>query len=301
MKFLITGSGGFIGGQVSEFLARDGHDIIAIYRKSMPPQHEYRAKVMAVKADLVNGLDEVGKADIIIHAAALTHLVLDSTAADYLNSNGIGMLRLVDYAKRVQPKLTIYFSTLSVHGEAETEELTENTPLYAPGLYGATKYMGELMFEEAGLPAITLRLPGVVGAGHFSPWIGRVLTQALANEPIQIYNSASLFNNIVDTTELHRFVIHSINHGFGGFGLYNLAASDPMRLREVVDLILSLSGSSSKIIEHESTKHSFSISTEKIEQELGYKPTATEDMVRRYVIHNLQSRAHLSGEMSSIR
>ena len=98
------------------------------------------------------------------------------------------------------------------------------------------------------------------------------------------------FHNIVDPTELHRFVIYSINHGFGP---NNLAASGPMYLRELVDLMFSLSGSSSKIFEHESTKQSFSNSREKIEQELGCKPTATEDTVRRYVIHNLRSRVHL--------
>ena len=126
----------------------------------------------------------------------------------------------------------------------------------------------------------------VVGAGYFTPWLGSVLIKAAKGEPITIYNSESKFNNIVDLLEIQRFISWISDREFSGFDSINLAANEPITIRKVADLIVSLTGSKSKIIEQNTNKKSFSIATEKINQIFGFIPTSTKKIICRYVEQN---------------
>jgi len=149
--------------------------------------------------------------------------------------------------------------------------------------------MGELIMKQYAnhFPSVCIRLPGVVGKGYFTPWLGMAVVKASRNEPIVIYNPNSLFNNVVDLLELYRFISWIMSTPFSGFDVVNLAASEPMRVREVIDLIISLTGSKSQVLEQATGKQSFSIKTEKIRRVFGFEPATTKDIIHRYVTENL--------------
>ncbi len=285
MKILVTGSGGLIGQSLTEALLADGHVVVAAYRTS-PPALAASDRLRTVRLDLsrpVRGLEPV---DVVIHAAAHTHLIPGSTAWDYVRSNVLGTLHLMEYARAVRPKAVICFSTMSVYGEVAVEELDEETALNRPELYGASKYLAELIAREAGgtFPALCVRLPGVVGRGYFTPWIGTLLRAAIRQEPLRIYNPDALFNNIVDLQEIRRFIAHLIGRGVRGCELVNLAASEPMRIREVAALIRSLTGSRAEIIVVDrAVKRSFVIRTARLRERLGFVPSTTQEILQRYV------------------
>lgn len=294
MRILITGSGGLIGGSLAQAFLSDGHTIIATYRKTAPRVTEASGRLHAVQADLAESCDVLAPADVVVHAAAHTHLVPNSTARDYVRTNLLGTLNLVDYAKAVRPKLFIYLSTISVYGDVMAGELVEETPLHKPELYGATKYAAELMVREAGevFPTLCVRLPGIVGRGYFTPWVGQMLQAAIRHEPIRIYNPDALFNNVIDLQELKRFIAHLIDHGVSDCGLVNLATDEPMRIREVMQLIISLTGSRSRVlVMGRAEKRSFSISTARLRDRLGFHPATTREIIHRYVLENLPMSA----------
>ena len=287
MKILITGSSGLIGNYLLEYYLKD-HDVIAIYRNTKPRIQHVSSNIKLIRHDLSQDIKGLEQVDIIIHAAAHTHLITHSTAFDYIQSNIMGTLNLANYAKVISPRLFIYLSTLSAYGEILADEINEDTPLNKPEMYGLSKYTGELILREYEdyFPSICIRLPGVVGAGYFTPWIGSVLIKAAKDEPITIYNSESIFNNIVDLSEIQRFISWISDKEFAGFDSFNLAANEPITIRKVVDLIVSLTGSKSKIIEQNTNKKSFSIATEKINQIFGFIPTSTTKIICRYVEQN---------------
>ena len=291
MKILVTGSGGLIGQSLTEALLADGHAVVAAYRTS-PPALAASDRLRTVRLDLARPVRGLEPVDVVIHAAAHTHLIPGSTAWDYVRSNVLGTLHLMEYARAMRPKVVICFSTMSVYGEVAVEELDEETALNRPELYGASKYLAELIAREAGgtFPALCVRLPGVVGRGYFTPWIGSMLRAAIRHEPIRIYNPGALFNNIVDLQEITRFIAHLIERGVTGCNLVNLAASEPMRIRDVVALLRSLTGSQSEVVVMDrAEKRSFVISTARLRDRLGFAPSTTREILQRYVTENVSS------------
>ena len=288
MRILVTGAGGLIGGYLSRAFDSEGHQVVATYRNSEPDQFDPSSKSKLVMLDVADGLEHIEPVDVVIHAAAHTHLIPDSTAADYVRSNVIGTLNVAKYAQAVQAKLVVYLSTLSVYGVVEASELYEDSPLNKPELYGLTKYLGEMILKEhaSHFPVVCIRLPGVVGKGYFVPWLGTVLSSATKNEVITVYNPDSMFNNIVDLMELHAFISRVMEVENTGFNVVNLAGDEPISVREVVQMIVSMTNSRSKILEQRTDRQSFSINTKKITTDFDFQPAATRSIVERYVNSN---------------
>jgi nucleoside-diphosphate-sugar epimerase len=238
--------------------------------------------------DLSDGLDGLAPVDAIIHAAAHTHLIPDSTAQDYIRSNVLGALNLAEYAKRVGAAALINLSTISIYGQVRVSQLDEETPLEGPEMYGLSKYTAEMIFKEHAVdfPSVSLRLPGVVGDGYFTPWVGQLLTKAGAGLPLSIVNADSMFNNVVDLQELHRLVSWLLERGLSGGNVCNVASSKPLTIRAVAELVKEGLDSASPVIERPSDRQPFTISIEKLKHTFGFEPTPTRAVIQRYVARN---------------
>jgi len=284
MKVLITGMSGFIGLELARLFLAAGDEVIGLYRRNRPELSDPLGRLSLFQCDLVEGLAKIPAAELVIHAAGHTHLIPGSQAEDYIRNNLQAGLRLNDYLRRTLPQRVIYLSTLSVYGTIEVAELCESTPLNQPGLYGLSKYMGEKILAEVQqqLPVTCLRLPGVVGKDYFEPWLGNVLTKALKDEGITIYNGSGFFNNILDSQELYRFIRHLYERGTPAFDQLNLAATEPLLVREMVNCLLNEVGSNSSISELANEKSPFTISTEKLRWEYSFVPRSTREMVEAY-------------------
>lgn len=289
MKILITGAGGFIGSHLMQAFCDDGHEIDAIYRNTKPVLQQRANGVNLLKCDLSRPMEMKGDVDVIIHCAGLTSLAEEATARDFISSNVNGTINVSDYADAVNAKLIIYLSTISVYGIISTKTIDETTPIICPDMYGVSKYVAEqvLMETRNRYSTVCIRLPGVVGKGSFSTWLGSTLYKMLKNKPVTIYNPSAPFNNIVDLHELKRFISHIIESGFNGHQMINMAASKPISMMGLVDLLKTRSGSSSKINTLECDKQSFSISTDKVRINFGYLAGTTEHIVTRYVDENM--------------
>jgi nucleoside-diphosphate-sugar epimerase len=285
LRILITGAGGFIGQRLTAAMAAIGHHVVAIIRNSTPSLAATTTdRIQWLRAELANGLDEVPPVDAIIHAAAQTHLILDSTANDYIRSNVIGAQRLADYAERSNARAVVHLSTVSIYGDVPPGVLTEKTPLTTPSLYGATKYLAELILAESHrtFASVSVRLPGVVAPGYFTPWIGQIVRKALDGSPITIYNPTALFNNIIDIDELARFISHVLPTLKAPAETINLAASEPLPIRHAVETVLKVTGSRAPVTEGPARKGSFVIDTDRVQQLFGFEPLPTQAMITRF-------------------
>lgn len=293
MNVLITGSGGFIGRNLVHKFLRIGSSVTALYRSTMPRQHGREARLALVQHDLSKPLPENTQAldgiDVLIHAASHTHITPNSTMEKYLRSNIEGMKNIIDFAIKKKVKKFIYLSTVSVYGEISNPILTEETPLNRPNLYGASKYLGYLMLEDVAreLSSVTMLLPGVVGKNYFTPWLGKITKKALAGEEITYFNGDSLFNNVVDVKEIYRFIQHWLTLSVEGVGKVNLAASEPMQVRQVIELIIERTKSVSCVTEETSQNSSFVIATKVLEEQFQYKPRKTIEIIDAYLSNNL--------------
>lgn len=290
MKILVTGAGGAIGKPLCELFLASGHQVLGTYR-SDKPDIEGGSLLQLSKIDLADDWDLTERVDVIIHTAGHTLPELESNARsvpEYIQSNVIGTLHLAQYAVASRPKVLIYLSTMSVYGEVPAGELTEDTPVRNPGIYGLTKYLAEMMLKEYSerFPVVSLRLPGVVGRGDFRPWVGKVAFLASRNEPIHLYSGDCPFNNVVDLPGLHRMISMVIESPPVSYEVVNLAASDPMTIKGVVGLMRSVIGSTSEVIEGDEPKSSFWINIDKARRIFRFEPMSTRAILLQYLHDN---------------
>jgi len=222
---------------------------------------------------------------VIIHAAARTPVSADAGTTAYVRSNALGSVGVAEFARRSHATYVIYLSSTSVYGEVEEDVLTEETPFRRPDAYGASKYMGEVALAEK-TPSdrlLVLRLPGVLVPDNYTPWPGRVLRLAAEGRPIEVYNPGALFNNVTDVDDLTRFIRTAVNSAQRPAGTFLVGSSAPVPVRRVAGLLRDLSGSTSKIREIHSPRHSFTIAVDKLRADAGFIPSSTEDIISRYV------------------
>jgi nucleoside-diphosphate-sugar epimerase len=122
----------------------------------------------------------------------------------------------------------------------------------------------------------------VVAPGYFTPWIGQIVRKALDGAPITIYNPSAPFNNIVDVEELARFICHVLPTLRAQADTINLAASEPLPIRQAVETVLEVTGSHAPVTEGIARKGSFVIDTQRIEQSFGFKPLPARVLITRF-------------------
>ena len=274
---------------MAEALAGDGREVVATYRNRVPAIFN-DSRIKTLRLDLTDSRLRLDDVDVVVHAAAVhPHTQPPPTAQDYVHSNLLATLNVIDFCRTHHTRFLIFLSSVSVHGTVGTSELDETTPISNPGLYGISKYFGEKALSDSRdqVSSVAIRLPGVVGRGAFTPWLGTVLERALCGESIPIYNAEAMFNNLIDVSELGRFVNVVIGSSFSGCEVVNIAASEPIRVREAVELIVSETASKSGIHEQVAARPSFSIRTDRIRHLFGFEPASTREVICRFVKDNL--------------
>lgn len=285
MKYLVTGCSGFIGGNLCRRLATYG-EVFAVYHRQPPLALEGEANIRLVPLAQLETLIRHAPIDMVIHCAAVhPRSGLNAPAyQEYLWVNGELTGRVVEVANRLSATVFLYLSTISVYGEVTTGCLDEKTPFNAPDLYGASKYLGELVVQEfcTASASLCLRLPGVVGRSGLHAWLCGIKQRALHDQPITIYKPESLFNNITDIDDIVRFIRHLPDHLAQPFDRLNMAASAPLPVIDAVSMMLGAIGSKSRITVIDDSRNSFVISTGKLQEQYGFFPVKTADVIARF-------------------
>jgi UDP-glucuronate 4-epimerase len=215
MKILVTGAAGFIGFHTAKRLIERGDEVVGfdvVNDYYDPALKEARLSLLArsartaqgrwrfIRADLTDpaAVDEAFSEtfDRVIHLAAQAGVRHSLTHPhDYINSNIVAFLNILEACRaHATPHLT-YASTSSVYGANGKMPFSEHESADHPlQLYAATKRSNELMAHAYShlfsLPTTGLRFFTVYG-----PW-GRpdmalfLFTKAiLAGEPIDVFNN----------------------------------------------------------------------------------------------------------------
>lgn len=227
MKILVTGSTGYIGEQLIEKLAGNGHSVKALYRSKEKIKRENQSNIQYLKGDLRN-FDSLESAvqgcQAIIHLAAYAK-VWAKDPQTYYEINVEGTQYLLRAAIKHGVKKFILTSTAGVFGPSVDGIINETSRRTLPyfSAYEETKTIaGEKALKEAGsqLEVITLYPTRVYGPGLLSESNG--LTRLLrinlkGNIGIIPGNGKSIGNYafIDDIVEGH---ILALKHGKGGEG-----------------------------------------------------------------------------------
>ncbi len=232
MRYLITGTAGFIGFHLAKRLLDEGHFVVGF--DGMTPYYDVKLKEKrtAILArsngfKAVTGMLEdkaaldhaaaLAEPDVIVHLAAQAGVRYSlENPRSYVDSNLVGSFNILELARNLQPKHLLLASTSSVYGAnekipfAESDKADEQMTIYA-----ATKKSMELMAHSYAhlfnVPTTAFRFFTVYG-----PW-GRPdmalfkFVDAIRNDrPIEIYGEGKMSRDFTYIDDLVEGIVRLI-------------------------------------------------------------------------------------------
>jgi UDP-glucuronate 4-epimerase len=232
MRYLITGTAGFIGFHLARRLLDEGHFVVGF--DGMTPYYDVKLKekrtailarsngfkavtgMLEDKAALDRAA-ELAEPDVIVHLAAQAGVRYSlENPRSYVDSNLVGSFNILELARNLQPKHLLLASTSSVYGAnekipfAESDKADEQMTIYA-----ATKKSMELMAHSYAhlfnIPTTAFRFFTVYG-----PW-GRPdmalfkFVDAIKNDrPIEIYGEGKMSRDFTYIDDLVEGIVRLI-------------------------------------------------------------------------------------------
>ncbi|ABM70741.1 NAD-dependent epimerase/dehydratase family protein [Prochlorococcus marinus] len=234
MKVLLTGSNGFLGGNLKDFYIKKPY-LLHFYNR----QKSYY--------EILKGNEEF---DLIINTASATPKNCDNKLI--LESNIVNTSKLCNIALKCKVKYFINISSVSVYGKPNTSQLTEDSPLDAKDNYGYSKLLSEEIIDsnlKAFMRVYHFRAPGIIGKGSFQAsgnFISTLIHKLKKNIPIEIHSPKSKFNNITSDYSIYRCINHVLQNNIES-GAFLIASNQSLLLEELVDFVKQKTKSLSSI------------------------------------------------------
>ncbi len=280
MRFLVTGSAGFIGFHLIRRLIAEGHLVSGI--DAMTPYYDvslkearhailsrsnaFRAHVVALEdMDALSRIADEEPPDVIVHLAAQAGVrySLENPRA-YASSNLAGTFNVMELARVHQVRHFLYASTSSVYGANRDMPFVETQRTDHPlTLYAATKKAGEDMLHSYAhlwkIPTTAFRFFTVYG-----PWgrpdmaLFKFVRAALAGEPIEIYGRGEMSRDFTYVDDLVEAILRLVGRvpvegapvgpedslsPAAPYRVVNIAGGQPVGLLAFVDAVEAAVGS----------------------------------------------------------
>lgn len=285
---VVTGAGGFVGGYLAHWLAGQGFEVTAVTRRA-PQAATVVSGLNWLQVDLCAPSALPRRFDALLHCAAEIPAHCPEPTALY-RGNLDAARSVFDQALAAGARAVVFTSSMSVYGAITVPVVGEDTPPRDPDPYGRAKRDAEALLQDCvarGLRSgLSIRLPGTVGRGSHHNFLSDALARVLAGETVRANNPDAPFNNIVYVGDLAEFLGRWIVAAPAGYAVTNLAAPEPMPIRDVVALLFETANRPPRISLAEGGKAPFRIALDRAEA-LGYRPSTVRESVRAFVRDSL--------------
>ncbi len=267
-RYLLPGSAGFIGARVSEFLLRDGHQVIGVdnlndaydvrlkeWRLGCLERHPEFVfhKIDIADQEALNDLvEKSGSFDAVINMAARAG-VRQSVANPraYIDTNIVGTLNLLELCRDRGIMKFILASTSSIYGAnaplPTPEEAESSLPLQA---YAASKKAAEAMchayYYLFGIDVTVLRYFTVYGpAGRPDMVVFRFVQRIFEDQTVTVYGDGEQSRGLTYVDDIARGTILGLKNM--GYEIINLGGHEVVKINDLVKKLERLIGRKAKL------------------------------------------------------
>jgi len=312
MRFLVTGTAGFIGFHLAQRLLAEGHAVLGVdgftpyYDPNLKRRrHQELARSSAFvareahleDANVLSGLVAEANAEIVFHLAAQAGVRYSAeNPRAYIEANVVGTFNLLEALRQRPPRHLLIASTSSVYGAGRQQPFEETQDTDHPvSLYAATKKATEtIAFSYAhlnGLPMTVMRLFTVYG-----PWgrpdmaLFKFTKSILAGEPIDVYAAGKQTRDFTFVGDVVEAMVRLVAHppeGSPPYRVVNVGGGRPVGLDDFITVIEEVLGR--KALRRELPMQPGDVpatwaSTALLERTTGFRPAVTlADGVRAFV------------------
>jgi dTDP-glucose 4,6-dehydratase len=296
MRLLATGAAGFIGSNfVRKFSSGsyEGISSVTVLDKltyaglmSNLPSFTEHSNIKFIKGDICDLellMGVLAEFDGVVNFAAESHVDRSvSSAAEFVQTNVVGVQTLLDAIKMTNPRIRfLQVSTDEVYGSIQSGSWDENSPILPNSPYSASKAGGELLarsyFKTHNLDVVVTRCSNNYGPHHFpEKLIPLFITNLIQGKKIPVYGSGKNVRDWLHVDD-HCQAIYSVLMNGDSGEIYNVGGGTELTNLEITHLILESMGSDESSIEYVDDRkgHDFRYSVDwtKINKDLGYEPT----------------------------
>jgi len=263
---LVTGAGGYIGGQTVLALTDAGHRVIGVDRGGISDSLRGLCdEFYELDFDKIPNCDLVAKyhVDTVVHCAG-TSLVGPSMLNPeiYYNNNFVKTKRLLDYLveKNLLHVRVIFSSSAAVYGEPIMTPCQEGDPPAPISPYGESKLMVEMMLEAYrrayDLNYVAFRYFNACGADHLrrhgqapgaTHIIARLLESIKTNSEFVLNGTnyptddGTCVRDYVHVEDIARAHVMAIDQSVPG-GIYNLGLATIVSNKQIIEAAVSITG-----------------------------------------------------------
>jgi len=262
-RVVVTGGAGFIGSHLCERLLQDGHDVICVdnlytgTRRNMEAAQAH-PRFEFLRHDVCFPLYvEVDQIYNLACPASPTHYQFDPVQTTKTSVHGA--INVLGLAKRVKARI-LQASTSEVYGDPAVHPQSEDywghvNPTGPRSCYDEGKRCAETLFfdyrRQHGLPIKVARIFNTYGP-RMHPDDGRVVSnfvvQALRGRDITVYGDGSHTRSFCYVDDLVDGLVQLMRTPDKVTGPVNLGNPVEFTIRELAEIVLDMTGSSSRIV-----------------------------------------------------
>jgi UDP-glucuronate 4-epimerase len=252
MKIIITGVAGFIGYKLADLLLRENHIIYGIdnlddyysvlYKKSRVNKLKKYKKFLFLKQDINKiKFNKFNNIDLIIHLAAQAGVRYSFLKPyKYVETNIIGFISLLNFAKNKKIKNIIYASSSSVYGDSLNLPSKENEKLQPKNMYAISKFVNEKIAEEFSntynLNLIGLRFFTVFGEwGRPDMFIMKLFKSHLEKNFFYVNHFGNHVRDFTYIDDVTNIIKKLIKKKFTGHKIFNICSNKPKKILDILN------------------------------------------------------------------
>lgn len=266
MNFLITGAAGFLGSNLANILAREGHQVRGLDDLSTGNPQALSPEVLFTRGD-VNDRPKLWTllqdVDCVYHLAARVSVPESILYPREYNATNVGgAVSLMEAMRDVGVRRVVFTSSGAVYGEQNEQPLVETMAPHPRSPYAVSKLSAEYYVRTIGdlwgIETVSLRIFNAYGPGQHlppshPPVIPNFLRQAKRGGTLVMNNVGGQTRDYVFIDDVVSALIAAATAPGINQATINIGSGSETSVRDLVRMVLRVTGVNAEVISNSRT------------------------------------------------